>query len=116
MQGFGGVVWEGGVKGHRSAVRVFTAQAAVVEHHVSTVDVIAESPPAKSKAVLALSLSEAFQCSDAVLTTPVVQVGAKHGKSICIGCSQLSVTSGEGPQEPVKARRGTNRARWRHAF
>ena len=100
----------------RSAVGVFTAQAAVVEHDISTVDIIPKTPPAKGKPVLAFSLSDTFQFSDAMLTMPVVRVGAENSQSICIGYSKLSVASGKGAEESVKARSGANRKRRRHAF
>ena len=61
-----------------SAVGVFTAQTAVVEHDIATIDVIPESPPAQSKAVLALSLSNAFQFPDAMLSAPVVWISAEN--------------------------------------
>jgi len=85
------------LKDHRtikapSAVRVFTAQAAVVEHDVSTVDVIAEAPPAESQTVLAVSLLDAFQFPDAMLTAPVVRIGAEDGDSVRIRCGELGVT------------------------
>jgi hypothetical protein len=100
----------------RSAVGVFTAQAAVVEHDISTVDIIPKTPPAKGKPVLAFSLSDTFQFSDAMLTIPVVRVGAENSQSICIGYSKLSVASGKGAEESVKARSGADRKRRRHAF
>jgi len=100
----------------RSAVGVFTAQAAVVEHDISTVDIIPKTPPAKGKPVLAFSLSDTFQFSDAMLTMPVVRVGAENSQSICIGYSKLSVASGKGAEESVKARSGADRERRRHAF
>ena len=80
-------------------------------HH----DVIAESPPAKSKAVLALSLSDAFQFPDAMLAASVVRVGAEQRKRICIGGGQLSVASGKGAEESIKAWSGADRKRRRHA-
>jgi hypothetical protein len=97
-------------------VGVFTAQAAVVEHNSSTVDIIPKTPPAKGKPVLAFSLSETFQFSDAMLTIPVVRVGAEHSQSIGIGCSKLSVASGKGAEQAVKARSGADRKRRHHAF
>src|SRR5262249_40048129 len=102
---------EGREQHNPSAVGVFPAQAAVVEHDISTIDVIAKSPPAKSKAVLALSLSDTFQFSDAMLTTPVVRVGAEKSQRIGIGGGQLRVASGEGAQESIKARSGADRKR-----
>jgi len=117
----GGVVWDGVFKGVQnntppSAVGVFPAQATVVEYHLSTIDVIAKSPSAQRKAVLAFSLSDAFQFSDAMLPAPVVWISAKKSQSIHIGCRKLSVASGKGAEESVKARSGADRKRRRHAF
>ena len=112
-------MWDGVFEGAQptpSAVGVFTAQAAVVQYYISTRDVIAESPPAKRKAILALSLADAFEFSDAMLTALVVRVGAENRQSIGIGCRKLSVASGKGVQESIEARRGVDRKRRRHAF
>jgi hypothetical protein len=92
------------------------AQAAVVEHDLSTVDIIPKAPPAKGKPVLAFSRSDTFQFSDAMLTMPVVWVGAENSQSIGIGYRKLSVASGKGAKESVKARSGADSKRRRHAF
>jgi hypothetical protein len=87
-----------------------------VEYDVSTVDVIAKTPPAEREAVLALALSDAFQFSDVMLPAPVVWIGTENRNNVGIGGSKLSVASGEAAEESVKARRGADRKRRRHAF
>jgi len=99
-----------------AAVRVFSTLAAVVKHDISIIDIIAEAPPAESKAVLAFSLPDACEFPDAVLATPVIQISAEDGDGVRVHCGELGVSSGEGAQESLKSRGSTYRKRRRHAF
>ena len=60
------------------AVGIFSAQAAVLEHHFPIIDIIAQAPPAYSESVLAFARPDTFEFPYAMMTTPVVGISAEY--------------------------------------
>src|SRR5262245_49283223 len=76
-------------------VGIFSAQAAVLEHHLSIIDIIAQAPPAYSKSVLAFARPDTFEFPYAMLTTPVVGIGAECFGGLCIYGGKVRMASME---------------------
>ena len=89
-------------------VGIFSAQAAVLEHHLSIIDIIAQAPPAYDKSVLTFAHPDTFEFPYAMLTTPVVGIGAE--------CLDALHTRWQGPNGVGGARSGADGKGRRHAF
>jgi hypothetical protein len=97
-------------------VGIFSAQAAVLEHYLSIIDIIAQAPPAYSKSVLAFARPNTFEFPYAMLTTPVVGIGAEYLNGLCIHGGKVRMASVERAQQPIKVGRGADGQGRRHAF
>ena len=97
-------------------VGIFSAQAAVLEHYLSIIDIIAQAPPAYGKPVLAFARPDTFEFPYTMLTTPVVGIGAECLDGLCIHGGKVRMASVERAQQPIKVGRGADGKGRRHAF
>ena len=97
-------------------VGIFSAQAAVLEHHLSIIDITAQAPPAYGKPVLAFARPDTFEFPYAMLMTPIVGIGAEYLDGLCIHGGKVRMVSEEHAQQPIKVARGADGKGRRHAF
>jgi hypothetical protein len=97
-------------------VGIFSAQAAVLEHHLSLIDIIAKAPPAYGKPVLAFAGPDTCEFPYAMLTTPVVGISAECLDGLCVYGGKVRMASVERAQQPIKVGRSADGKGRRHAF
>jgi hypothetical protein len=69
------------------AVGRFSPEVAILEHHLSAIDVIAKTPPAQAEPVLTFTLRDTFEFLDVVPSAAVIGVVSENieGFGVAIG-------------------------------
>jgi hypothetical protein len=68
----------------RLLVGILSSETAIVEHNLSTFDIISETPPTYAKAVLSVPERDVFELLDLISASPIVRIAAKRSKSLLL--------------------------------
>jgi hypothetical protein len=78
------------------AISIFSTQTAVVENDLTTMDVIAKTPPAQPQPVLTFILSDTFKFLNVMTAGAVIGVVGEDVKCFGVATDELGVTPGKG--------------------
>jgi hypothetical protein len=109
----------GSVAGKNSQVLtigVFAPEAAVVQDHLLTCNVVAEAPAAQPQPVLPIAAPYPGKFFDVVLPRPVVGITAENLEGLILARSKLRITLEETARQALIVGCGAHRKCWRHDF
>jgi hypothetical protein len=107
------------VEGENSQVLligVFAPEAAVVQDHLLTCNVVAEPPVTQPQPVLPIAAPYPSKFFDVVLPRPVVGITAENLEGLALARSKLSITLEETARQLLIVRCGAYRKYRRHDF
>ena len=109
----------GSVEGENNqvlAIGIFAPEAAVVQDHLLTCNVVAEPPATQPQPVLPIAASYPSKFLDVVLPRPVVGITAENLEGLILARSKLRITLEETARQPLIVGCGAYRKCRRHDF
>ncbi|MEK6709574.1 MAG: hypothetical protein AABZ64_03260 [Nitrospinota bacterium] len=95
------------------AVGVLAPEAAIAEHHLVAVDIVAETETAETQTVLPLTRTDALKLLDGVPLCMVEGILAEDSEGNSVLRSEFRMAPRELTGQTIKVGRGDN-AKWRH--